>query len=102
MSLLKTVESWDKAFDEADALLASGRLTALAATSRKNYENGTFMALHLDEFGDPETSLLRLCTVAPLLFGTAQTLELRHQEFQYIWRGEMIHGWLLVVVLPDE
>jgi hypothetical protein len=101
MSLIKTVGSWNEAFDEADALLAQGKLTAVAVTPKMPYENNAFVATHLEEFGDPRTTLSQLRAASPLLHGEKKSLELWHREFKYPWRGEFIEGWLLAVVFPS-
>ena len=102
MPLIKQVNSWKEAFDEADALLAANQLTAVAVMSKSGHDSGkAFVATHLAEFGDPKMTLATLRGVSQRLYGEKRNIELWHEKHRYIRPDEMVDGWLLTLVFPD-
>lgn len=96
----KKARDWDEAFDEAGNLLASGELTALAVVSIAEYREH-YAATHLEEFGDPQTTLWNMRGLTKQLRGVKTQIELRHHKRSYVWRDELINGWELVMIYED-
>jgi hypothetical protein len=96
-----TVNGWDSAFVQANALLAEDELTAIAAMPDWKFKEGDFPITHLEESGDPWEALADQQRLMAEAHGERHSIALWHGKRRYDHRGEYIDGWLLVFVFPN-
>ncbi len=102
MPLIGNVDSWDKAFDKADELLAKGELSHVAVAADWEHDKGKFVSVPLISLGTPQTTLTNLRKLSPILHGNKSNLKLYHSKLQAVGPNEIVNGWLLAIIFPTK
>lgn len=96
-------KTWGEVFVEARRLLKEGRLTAVGVTPESAMN--AFIATHLAEIkvpsGNLEDALGLMQLTIEHLYPEKTPLQLQHYRSNYVWRDEMVQGWVLCVGYPD-